>query len=321
MSYTILNTDGTTLLLLADNTVDQSATSLSLIGKNSNSYGEYYNNNLIKMLANFASTAGSPPRSPLKGQLWYDTTAKKLKIYDNGFKSLSGAIISSSQPTDLAPGDLWFDSTTDQLKVYSGTGLYTIGPAFSKLVGRNGLQLPPDFIRDSSNNNQNVTLLENYGSTVGIVSDTMFTLSATDANTYFNTTDEVTIVKGISIIGDIQYTGKISNRYIPFTIDIDKITPLTNDVTDNAHFSLQNAAIIGLLAAMFPINSTTDYIVNPLNPDSPEAGVPINSEARVVCFYSVPVAGYQVRRFIALATGWEDYEIAVGSNTIVDVTV
>ena len=57
MAYTILNTDGTTLLLLADGTVDQSATSLALVGRNVNSYGQYLNNDLVKILANSANTS------------------------------------------------------------------------------------------------------------------------------------------------------------------------------------------------------------------------------------------------------------------------
>ena len=45
MAYTILNPDGTTLALLADGTIDQVTTSLTLIGKDYNSYGQYFNNN------------------------------------------------------------------------------------------------------------------------------------------------------------------------------------------------------------------------------------------------------------------------------------
>ena len=50
MAYTIKNSDGVTILTLGDTKVDQLTTSLALIGKNVDSYGQYYNNNLIGLL-------------------------------------------------------------------------------------------------------------------------------------------------------------------------------------------------------------------------------------------------------------------------------
>ena len=89
MAYTIKNSDGTVLLTLADGTVDQLATSLTLIGKNVNAYGQYYNDNLVAMLENFASD-GVEPRSPLYGQLWYNKLDGRVYVYslDNVFKSV-----------------------------------------------------------------------------------------------------------------------------------------------------------------------------------------------------------------------------------------
>ena len=52
MAYTIQKADGTILLTLADGTVNQAATSISLIGKNVNTYGQYYNNNLMGYFEN-----------------------------------------------------------------------------------------------------------------------------------------------------------------------------------------------------------------------------------------------------------------------------
>ena len=54
MAYTIKKSDGTILLTLGDTKVDQLTSSLALIGKNVDSYGQYYNNNLIGLLENFA---------------------------------------------------------------------------------------------------------------------------------------------------------------------------------------------------------------------------------------------------------------------------
>lgn len=82
MAYTIDFSDsGKTPIVLNDGTVDTS-TSLVLIGKNVTRFGEYYNENLVKLLENFANSTA--PSNPVEGQLWYDTANSTLMLYDNG---------------------------------------------------------------------------------------------------------------------------------------------------------------------------------------------------------------------------------------------
>lgn len=319
MAYTILNTDGTTLLLLADNEIDNVTTSLTLVGRNIDGYGEYLNNNFVKLTANFASSSGSPPRSPLKGQLWYDTTSRRLKIYDNGFKSLNGAIVANDQPSDLSSGDLWFDSTNNQLNLYSNNSTYLIGPAFPKSVGKNGWQLPTAPIKDFGLNVQKVSLLNNYGAFVGMMSTTSFRISTSDALTYFNTSTATTIVSGLTIKGDIQHTGKTNNSYLSLTVDIDKITPSNADITDINHFYNQNNVIKEILNVMYPINTTTNAtILNQGNSVSVEKGILSGSECRVLCLFTSPQPGYQSRRFLAKRDGkWDIYPINSALDNII----
>ena len=163
MAYTISNTDGSTLVLVPEKTVDEISTSLTLVGRNVNGFGEYINNNFVKLAANFANDSINPPRSPLKGQLWYDTTVKKLKLYDDGFKVIGGAVVSSTLPASLTTGDLWFDNTTNQLKLINSDGTLIIGPAFPLSVGENGWVLPATSVRDDNLRTKNVTFLKNYG--------------------------------------------------------------------------------------------------------------------------------------------------------------
>lgn len=135
MAYVINKTSGTQLLTLADGTLDTS-TSLFLIGKNYPSYGELQQENFIRLLENFADT--SEPNGPLTGQLWYDTSTGKLKIYSGtAFKSV-GSIVSATTPTGAIAGDTWWDTTNDQYKAYDGSAWQLVGPAYSKLVGRTG---------------------------------------------------------------------------------------------------------------------------------------------------------------------------------------
>jgi len=136
MAYTINLTDGTIFAVIADGTINTDS-SMTLVGKNYAGYGEFLNEDIIKLLESGANT--SAPGDPLTGQLWYDKTNNVIKVYNGTlFKSISGAIASSSTPTSNVTGDLWWDTTNDQLKVYNGSDFTTIGPAFTSGEGTSG---------------------------------------------------------------------------------------------------------------------------------------------------------------------------------------
>jgi hypothetical protein len=135
MAYVINRTNGQQLLILADGTLDTS-TSLFLIGKNYPGYGELQQENFIRLLESGANNTA--PVAPLAGQLWYDTSTSKLKIFDgSAFKSI-GSAVSATAPVGAIAGDSWWDTTNDQLKVYDGVAWQLVGPAYSKLDGRTG---------------------------------------------------------------------------------------------------------------------------------------------------------------------------------------
>jgi len=136
MSYTINLTDGTIFAVVADGTINTDS-SQTLVGKNYAGYGEFLDENFIRLLENAANTTA--PGAPLTGQLWYDKTNNVLKCYNGTiFKSISGAIASTSTPSSNVAGDLWFDTTNDQLKAYNGSSFITIGPSFTSGEGTSG---------------------------------------------------------------------------------------------------------------------------------------------------------------------------------------
>lgn len=136
MAYTINLTNGTVLTTIADGTVNDSSTSLTLIGKNYSGYGTYLNDNLVHLLENASSDTA--PTTPLTGQLWWDT-AGNLKVYTgSAFKPLAAITSSTSQPSGPVTGNQWWDTTNQQFNVYNGSGWTLIGPAFTSNTGTSG---------------------------------------------------------------------------------------------------------------------------------------------------------------------------------------
>ena len=94
MSYKLNKTDGTLLVDLVDGTLDTSTTDISLIGKNYSGFGEALNENMIKLLENFSKIIA--PSRPLTGQIWFDTSEKRLKVYDGeNFRTSGGPIVAN----------------------------------------------------------------------------------------------------------------------------------------------------------------------------------------------------------------------------------
>jgi hypothetical protein len=323
MAYTILNSDGTTLLLLTDNDVDQSTTSLSLVGKNVSGYGQYLNNNFISLLENFANSSNNPPRSPVTGQLWYDTTSGKLNIYDGGFKSVSGAIVSSLQPNILSSGDMWWDTTNNQLKISNLDRLYTVGPAFPQGIGSTGWVLPEEtLISSTSSVSQDVLFLENYGQLVGALSNDTFDLTVSDSLTYLKSSTTATLVRGLNVFGNIQHSGQINNNYLSASVDLTRLLELSggeqSGMSDPAAYNKQNISICNLLTTMFPVAASTS---------TNEVGVPLGSNARVIVNFpdaATPSGSntnrMQVRRFTVVNKSgvgvcWQPTEIYVNTST------
>ena len=124
MSYTITKTDGTTLGTILDGTINTSFTSLTLIGRNYANYGQLIANDLVKLVENFAYS--SEPSNPLAGQLYWNTSDKRLRVYTGtAFKIVSSCTAQSSAPTTTVAGDLWWDTTNQQLYIYNGTDPYS----------------------------------------------------------------------------------------------------------------------------------------------------------------------------------------------------
>lgn len=225
MAYTINLTDGTIFATVADGTINTDS-SLTVVGKNYAGYGEFLNENMIKLLESGANT--TQPSAPLTGQLWFDKSGGLLKVYNGStFKNLGSATSSASAPSSNVTGDLWFDSTNSQLKVYDGASWILVGPAFTAGTGTSGAIV--DTIEDTSGTDHVVVKMFVEDSIVSITSkDTTFTPSV--AISGFATIGPGTNMS--TTITNAIFNGKASNSELLDGIDSTGfLSSTTNDTT------------------------------------------------------------------------------------------
>lgn len=138
MAYKLNKTDGSVLTDLIDGILDTDTTDLALVGRNYTGFGEFINENFIKLLENFSNA--NEPVAPLRGQLWYDTSENKLKIFDGeSFQSASGAFSSDAQPTSGVLGDTWFNTVTKQFYLFDGSEWTLVGPSYTQQQDTSGI--------------------------------------------------------------------------------------------------------------------------------------------------------------------------------------
>jgi len=128
------------------------------------------------MVENFANTAA--PGNPLVGQLWYDTSDQRLKLYDgNTFRTAGGPIVSNTRPSMVA-GDIWIDNENNKMYFFDGTDLVLVGPEYDAGQGQTGFEVAS--VIDISARERVILKIWMGGTLFGVISKEEFRLSGDD---------------------------------------------------------------------------------------------------------------------------------------------
>jgi hypothetical protein len=131
MSYTLNHTNGTFLTTVSDGSIDNT-TDLTFVGKNYSGYGTIINQDLVKLLENFAGSV--QPTKSLLGQIWYDSGNRKVKFYTGSrYKAQANIESGNNYPTDMTDGDLFWNISEQRLYIYDATYATwrIVGPQFT----------------------------------------------------------------------------------------------------------------------------------------------------------------------------------------------
>lgn len=237
MSYKINKTNGSLLVDLIDGVADSSSTDITLVGKNYTGFGEFINENFVKILESFANS--SAPSNPLVGQLWWDTAANRLKVWDGfNFKAAGGPIVQKGQPL-MTSGDLWINNYTDQMYFYDGTDLTLAGPIYTKQQGVSGFKVVT--VTDTQGRPRTVLDLQIAGQRVAVFSNLAFTPTAGQEIAGIET-----VQRGINLVnsnfnfyGTAQYAQNLQ-RSNGELVSADQFLPADRDATGTGSLFIQN---------------------------------------------------------------------------------
>jgi hypothetical protein len=136
----------------------------------------------------------------LSGQLWWDVSEQRLKVYDGTvWKASGGPFVQGTRPQMVA-GDLWIDNLNNQVYAFDGTDLILIGPSYTETQGVSGFQV--DSILDLQSRSRTVVKLLIGNSLVGVFSNLTFTPIFTQRITELVNEDNPTgiIFEGFNIV-------------------------------------------------------------------------------------------------------------------------
>ena len=262
-------------------TIDDSTTSLSLIGRNASGFGEKLAENFLHLLENFASPV--PPSNPIEGQLWYDTSdpnKKTLRINDSASTSANWYPASSIHvqdgpigPTNANVGDIWVDTSAYILYVADTTSNWLpIGPSFSQ-TNRTGAY--PTNIIDRDGIYHDVLLMYINDVVIQIIAKESFT--------------PLSIIDGFS---NLVPGANISSKLL------DGVIPKLNGISDSALSLRQTSPSVEVVSANNFVRNDVDQSIN--------GAIAINNDSGIKIGKTTSTFSLQRSRSDAILTNFAD---------------
>ena len=166
MSYIVNKTDGNIAAVVDNGTID-TTTSLNLVGRGYNTYGEVIAEDLVALMENFSNYTA--PRNPIIGQLWYNKTLLQLQIFDgNRFVPLNNINVGASAPVTPRAGDFWYNTTKKQLFYLRENNWELIAPAYTQAQGKSDLIV--ESFRDAAGTAHTAVCIYSTGKRVIVIS-------------------------------------------------------------------------------------------------------------------------------------------------------
>jgi len=268
MSYIINKRDGTQITTVLEGTTDTTATSLTLVGQNYIGWGEIFQENLVHLMENFARSA--IPANALVGQLWFDTTDKRLNVLvdEDLWRPLVTSVANTLPPASPNVGDFWYDTTARQVKIWNSAAWQIVGPVYTATQGPTGANAIS--IADSLNTPRHVVSLESRGATFAIFNPYTEFLTLNDVPGFGNT-----IPRGFSfrsnISSDTLFHGTVENAMTLQGIAPDVFIRGDQDDFTTGNLSIQNDGGVwlgGNSEARITINPVTNNVVFALSTEA-----------------------------------------------------
>lgn len=203
-------------------------------------------------MENFAAT--SAPANPLRGQIWYDTSVGRLKVWDGEqFRGTDTTTYSAIQPTTLAAGDLWIDATNKQLYFSDGAVSFLVGPSYTR--SQTKTEYDAVTILDSFGFEKTVGRWSVGNTTVALITNEAFTAANIDSNVQFLTgwTAPFVFLQGVNTnptYSDFKWNGTATNAnnlisggdvYAPNSfVQVTPNLPIATYQTTNQHLHINN---------------------------------------------------------------------------------
>lgn len=239
MAYLVNQTNGTLLATVLDGAVDRTHAGIALIGKQVTNYGEIQNENIVRLAENFSNSTS--PSAPLEGQIWWDSTANTMQVFDGvNWRPLTGFSSAASAPANPYVSDQWWDSVNQQYRIYTGSEWVLVGPQYSVLDSKSGAFV--DNVWDTNGVKHTIVTVYHNANLTSIVSrDAEFTPNV--VVTGFSTIKTGTSFS--SSVADIKYHGTATNSELLGNLTPAQYLRSDVDTISSGRLSVQNVLDVG----------------------------------------------------------------------------